>query len=247
MRISWKEFKAIASDDVEADGAYIYRGQSDSTWPLKSSLFRTDIANNASDVVGYVNHVLPQVQEPVEAWSGKSWNLADFHGLAEFLAYLQHYGFPTPLLDFSASPYVAAYCAFAGVDHFKPKSDEVAIYRFSRRLWMDKFNEKTDIANTSPTVSVLMPYIQGNHKLALQQGLFLWANTSDIEGHVKSYEEFEGQYLSKYTLSVTDRPRVIRELSLMGISAVQLDPSIESVCKKALEEIIGLTPMKNAP
>lgn len=219
MRISWKEFKAIASDDVEADGAYIYRGQSDSTWPLKSSLFRTDIANNASDVVGYVNHVLPQVQEPVEAWSGKSWNLADFHGLAEFLAYLQHYGFPTPLLDFSASPYVAPYFAFAGVDHFKPKSDEVAIYRFSRRLWMNKFNEKTGIANTSPTVKVLMPYIRGNHKLALQQGLFLWANTPDIEEHVKSHEEFEGQFLSKYTLSVTDRPRVIMELSLMGIRA----------------------------
>lgn len=92
-----------------------------------------------------------------------------------------------------------------------------------------------------------MPYIQGNHKLALQQGLFLWANTPDIEEHVKIHEEFESQYLSKYTLNVTDRPIVIRELSLMGISAVQLAPSIESVCKKALEDIIGLTPMKKTP
>jgi hypothetical protein len=30
----------------------------------------------------------------------------------------------------------------------------------------------------------------------------------------------------------------------MGISAVQLVPSIESVCKKAVEDLIGLVPME---
>lgn len=246
MRITWKEFKEIASDDVEKDGAYIYRGQSNSTWPLKSSLFRTDIVKNSSDIIEYVNYILPQVQEPVEAWSRQSWNLSDYHGLAEFLAYLQHNGFPTPLLDFSVSPYVAAHFAFVGVDHFDPKSDEASIYRFNQKLWGERFQEKTDIANVSPIVSVLRPYIRGNHKMALQQGLFLWANIPDVEMHIKAHEEFEGQYLSKYTLDVTERPRVIRELSLMGISAVQLNPSIESVCMKALEDIIRLNPMKRS-
>ncbi len=170
--------------------------------------------------------------------------MADYHGLAEFIAFLQHNGFPTPLLDFTASPYIAAYFAFEGIDHFDPKSDNVSIYRFNRRLWGKKFSDKTDIADTNPMVSFIKPYVRGNHKMALQQGSFLYANISDIETHIRGNEEFEGQYLSKYTIDVEERPRVIKELSLMGISAVQLSPSIESVCKKALEDVIGLIPMK---
>ena len=246
MHINWKKFKEIVSEDIEADDSYVYRGQSDATWSLTSSLFRTDIVTNPSNIIGYVNYILPKVQEPVEAWSDQSWNLADFHGLAEFIAFLQHNGFPTPLLDFAASPYIAAYFAFEGVNHFYPKSDSVSIYRFNRNLWSKKFPDKTDIADTNPKVSIIMPYIRGNKKMAIQQGLFLYANISDIEAHIRSHEEFEGQYLSKYTLAVDERPFVIKELSLMGISAVQLNPSIESVCKKALEDLIGLIPMRKS-
>jgi len=130
--IEWKKFKEIVSNDIEADGAFIYRGQSDAVWPLKSSLFRTDIVSNSSDIIDYVNYILPQVQEPVEAWLGKSWNLCDYHGLAEFIAYLQHNGFPTPLLDFTHSPFIAAYFAFEGVNHFDPNSEKVSIYRLEK-------------------------------------------------------------------------------------------------------------------
>lgn len=244
MNITWNKFKEIASGDVSEDGAYIYRGQSDAIWTLKSSLFRTDIVSKPSDMVGYVNYILPQVHEPVEAWSGRTWNLADFLGLAEFIAFLQHNGFPTPLLDFTASPYIAAYFAFEGIDHFDPKSDNVAIYRFNKRLWGNKFPDKTDIADTNPKVTIIKPYVRGNNKLALQQGLFLYANILDIEAHIHCHEEFEGQYLTKYIIDVEERPLVIKELSLMGISAVQLSPSIEAVCKKALEDVIGLIPMR---
>lgn len=244
MHINWKKFKEIASEDVEADGAYVYRGQCDATWSLISSLFRTDIVTDPSNIIGYVNYILPKVQEPVEAWSCQSWNLTDYHGLAEFIAFLQHNGFPTPLLDFTVSPYIAAYFAFKGVNHFDPKSENVSIYRFNRNLWGDKFPDKTDIADTNPKVSFMMPYIRGNNKMAIQQGVFLYSNIAYIEGYIRSQEEFEDQYLSKYTLDVTERPLVIKELSLMGISAVQLNPSIESVCKKALEDIIGLIPMR---
>jgi len=200
MHINWNKFKEIASSDVTEDGAYIYRGQKDATWPLKSSLFRTDIVLKASDIIGYVNYILPQVHEPVEAWTGQSWNLTNYHGLAEFISFLQHNGFPTPLLDFTVSPYIAAYFAFEGVNHFDPKSEEVSIYRFNKKLWGKKFPDKTDIADTNPRVSLLKPYVRGNHKMSLQQGLFLYSNVSDIEAYIHDHEEFEGQYLSKYTI-----------------------------------------------
>jgi len=73
------------------------------------------------------------------------------------------------------------------------------------------------------------------------------ANVQDIEQHIRSNEKNGKQFLTKYELDVRERPHVIRELALMGISAIQLTPSVEAVCKKAVEDLIGLVPMEPAP
>ncbi|WP_051040305.1 MULTISPECIES: hypothetical protein [Methylomicrobium] len=69
-------------------------------------------------------------------------------------------------------------------------------------------------------------------------------NVLDIEQHIRLNESEGRKFLTKYELDVRERPKVIRELSLMGISAVQLMPSVEAVCKKALEDLIGLVPIE---
>jgi hypothetical protein len=195
------------------------------------------------DLKSYADFVLPHVHEAVEAWVGRGWTLTDPLGLAEFLAFLQHNGFPTPLLDWTYSPYVAAYFAFESVNHFEPQTDRVAIYVLNQQAWGSAHDQVYDFADTSAHVSVLRPRIVGNHKLAVQQGCFTWSNVVDIEGYIKSHETEERRFLTKYTLDVRERPRVMRELSLMGMSAVQLMPSVEAVCKKALEDLIGLHPV----
>ena len=243
MEISWKEYKDIASEQIETAGSFIYRGQRDSNWTLVSTLMRTDLVWSLNDFQGYFNYVLPQVLEKVEAWEGRSWDLASQLGLAEFIAYLQHNGFPTPLLDWTYSPYVAAYFAFEGVDHFDPQSERISIYCFNQKSWAEKYKQEYDIAHDSAHVSFLRPRIVGNHKLALQQGCFIYSNVKDIEVHIRAHETETQKYLTKYTLAVSERPKIISELALMGISAVQLMPSIESVCKKALNDLIGLQPV----
>ncbi len=243
MKVSWDEYKSIVSKQISSDDAYVYRGQSDSSWALRSSIFRTGFVNNHKDLVGYFNYMLPMVQEQVEAWSGLSWDLSNQLSHAQFLAYLQHNGFPTPLLDFTNSPYIAAYFSFSEINHFSPQSEEVAIFAYNQKDWCTKYKQIYDINDPSFHASVLRPVIKGNHKLAIQQGLFLWSNVDNIENHIKQCEENPEQYLTKYTIDVRERPRVIKELSLMGVSAIQLAPSIESVCKKAIEDQIGLIPM----
>lgn len=243
MNITWKEFKAIASDQIEKGGDYIYRGQSDSTWSLISTLMRTDIVVSLSEFKGYFNILLPQVKEKVQAWEGRDWDLGSDLGLAEFTSYLQHNGFPTPLLDWTFSPYIAAYFAFEGVNHFEPQSENVSIYCFNYKEWGKKYKQEYDISHSINHVSVLQPRMVGNHKLSLQQGCFTLSNVMDIEQHIRAHETKENEFLNKYCLSVVERPKVIKELSLMGISAVQLIPSVESVCKKALNDIIGSNPI----
>ena len=243
MEITWKTFKELASDQIETEGSFIYRGQRDANWTLVSSLMRTDLVWSLNDFQGYFNYVLPMVMEKVQAWEGRDWNLSNELGLAEFVAYLQHNGFPTPLLDWTFSPYIAAYFAFESVDHFNPQCEQVAIYCFNQNAWSSKYKQEYDIAHNNNHVSILAPRIVGNHKLALQQGCFTFSNVRDVEVHILAHENDKENYLTKYYLSVEEKPKVIKELSLMGISAVQLIPTIESVCKKALNDLIGLQPI----
>ena len=244
MKISWSDFKAKASSDLESDGAVIYRGQRNASWGLTSPVHRTALVQNIPQLKGYSDFMLPRVHDALEAWVGRSWNLDNSFGLAEFLAFLQHNGFPTPLLDWTASPYIAAYFAFEGENHFDPQVENVAIFSFNQLAWTRAFQQRYDSSDFTPHVSVLRPRQVGNHKLAMQQGCFIVTNVKDIEGHIRANETDTQMFLTKYELDVRERPKVMRELDLMGISAIQLRPSVEAVCKKAVEDLIGLNPIE---
>lgn len=119
-----------------------------------------------------------------------------------------------------------------------------ATVRARCHLCLQSGGQVYDFADFTPHVSVLQPRQVGNHKLAVQQGCFTVTNVLDIEQHIRFNESEGRKFLTKYELDVRERPKVIRELSLMGISAVQLMPSVEAVCKKALEDLVGLVPME---
>ena len=81
----------------------------------------------------------------------------------------------------------------------------------------------------------------------LQQGVFWFTNHNEPENHIRGHEKESGTFLVKYILSVKERGVVIRDLELMGITAMQLSPCVESVCEKAFNAIssrmdVGKTP-----
>lgn len=83
---------------------------------------------------------MSRVKPEIETFTGKTWELSEWsepetdfgryfreHPSLTFMAHLRHCGFPSPILDWSRSPYVAAYFAFAKVQ----AGGDVAIYVFS--------------------------------------------------------------------------------------------------------------------
>lgn len=248
MKVTWEEYKRIVSEDIKTRKQYIYRGQSDASWMLQTSIHRTKQVRTPEDFKAYFHYVIPQIQEQVEAWDGHHRDLTDPQQMGQFIAFLQHNGFPTPLLDWSFSPYVAAYFAFEGVNHFEPSADEVAIYSFDQYQWVNTFKQiyLYDDDNEGH-VTILRPTFRNNHKQMLQQGVFWFTNCSNPEAHVRLNEKDGNTYLRKFTLSVSERSDVMVDLELMGVTAMQLAPGIESVCKKAFETICNKIPVGSPP
>jgi hypothetical protein len=113
----------------------LFRGQADQSWPLVTTLER--FSTKAWSVKGY-HRLLVSVAPAVVSLTSKEWDVGQdgvidekYNGPPpgyEFMIYLRHNGFPSPLLDWSRSPYVAAFFAFAP----RPQStcETIAIYAF---------------------------------------------------------------------------------------------------------------------
>lgn len=251
MEITWNRYKEIVGLEINDRKSFIYRGQSDSRWTLTTSLHRTKQLTSLEDFLYYFQNIIPEAQEQVEAWDGTRRDLSNPLEMSQFLAFMQHNGFPTPLLDWTFSPYIAAYFAFEGVNQFDPQSNEVAIYSFDQQAWFDTYNPINNFDDPTPHVTLLRPTFRGNHKQMLQQGVFWFTNCLDPESHILNNEKENLSFLHKYTISVKERPNIMRDLELMGITAMQLNPGIESVCKKAFESVktrlgVGPTPFERA-
>ena len=146
----------------------LFRGLADQSWGLKTTLERySGREYTREDYFNIIRAVLPAAQ----SFTGKSWNLGgDFveddsaylppQGY-EFMIYLRHHGFPSPLLDWTLSPYVAAFFAFRS--KMACAAQNVAIYSYieyagGAKMWTD-----------GPAVFVIGNYVTTDRRHHIQQ------------------------------------------------------------------------------
>lgn len=122
-------------------GRMVYRGQKRASWPLVSTLDRLSgnqhAFNRALLECHFLVSMLRGIQTDLSLFcreEGASLHLS--LPLRAYLPVAQHYGVPTPLLDFTADPAVAAY--FASRDSEDVPDDEAVIYCYQISSLMKK-------------------------------------------------------------------------------------------------------------
>lgn len=239
---SWSEFKSkVDSFQLE----WIYRGQARASWTLASSLERSPSLLDLN----------PEIENAFIAEYRKA--IGSFRDCSEvpettleWLALLQHHGTPTRLIDFSLSPYVAAYFAFQE-EHNDP-SEPVAIWcvnrirfyqaalyylesKFDTVKWITRnylySTTAFEILFPERDVDCVMPFDLGraNQRQLAQQAVFLAAmNPHKTLTEQLKFLDYQGKpIMTKLTIPRRDRSGALRDLMKMNITHATLFPGID--------------------
>jgi hypothetical protein len=230
--LSWTDYKNWVSNLAKGKMSYYCRGHANETWQLQTS-FHREAAKYGTTLSQYLDTILPEVHYHISAVRDEIIDLRKEEEFGAFLALIQHHGFPTPLLDWTLSPYVAAYFAFREVNDQFPGSDNVKIYIFDYIEWTKSFQQPLNIRDMNVQyVSVLRPYARFNKRIIAQQGAFTVTNVSDMEAYLMSRSaDVNKTFLYTAFISVKEKPHIMRELTLMGINEMTLFPSVGGICR----------------
>jgi hypothetical protein len=159
-----------------------------------------------------------------------------------FYTLVQHHGYPTPLLDWTYSGYVAAYFAYRNLSRDNRTADhKVRIIVLDAQLWRNNFPQLQKIVPAKRHFSLFHPLAINNPRLVPQQALLTISNVDDIEGYIAEGEGLKGKtYLYAIDLPGSERRHVLQQLSMMGITAGSLFPGLDGACEQLREQLFDL-------
>ncbi len=213
---------------------YIFRGQC-SPYKLVSAFHRTWrndlhtwIADDTSRLFGAVAEKL---NYPLQ--------IGNMQHNAAIWSILQHHGYPTPMLDWSFSPFVAAYFAFQNAHPSDGHSPRIFI--FDQVGWNARYGKAQFIVDAAPDQLVVIESMAvANPRHGPQQAVSTVTNIADIEAFIRRREEEDGaSYLTVCDLPADSRPQIMRELELMGITYGSLFPGLDGICRDMRDRLFA--------
>jgi hypothetical protein len=183
---------------------------------------------------------IPALHRALSAQTKHVFNLSDALQNGAFWNLIQHHGYPTPLLDWSQSPFVAAFFAFRAARNRRSDGESVRIFMFDRNAWCSAYNQLQKVAPAKPHFSILEALAIENQRALPQQALSSITNVDDIETYIRFREtERATRYLQVFDLPHAERESVLRELGMMGITGGSLFPGLDGACEELRARFFG--------
>jgi hypothetical protein len=234
-----KETKSLQESGSSLVSHPLFRGVSDSEYHLESTLDRLKKEETLPDYI----QTIKVVNKHVETCTGKKWylkksiNYVEFELPAyEFMTYLRHNGFPSPLTDWTRSPYIAAFFAFRDIFSKAEQKKHVSIF-----VYREFCGHGKGWIGSEPHIHLIGPTIATDPKHYLQQSEYLFCvknknlwgkknNDNWVFANFEDVKEKDGQdILIKYDLPISEQEKVLRRLDVMNITAYSLFNSESSL------------------
>lgn len=229
---TWEEYKSNIDGVINAYKNVIFRGVSSNSYRLRTAFHR----KGRRDLYRYTEHI-PELSRAIGAVTGRRYDLNNDRDYAALLYLAQHHGYPTPLLDWTESPYVAAFFAFRNASRRDEKY--VRIFALDAQILYD-VKVRPNIAATGPMIAAL-PHIDvmDNPRAIPQQSVVTFSNIFEIEAFIDALDARrmgEKTPILKIDILCAERDKVMRELKVMGITAASLFPGLDGVCESLREK-----------
>jgi hypothetical protein len=172
---NWQDFLQRLSE-IEPRRQLLFRGHADSRWHLWTTLERRSDSVSVADYFRVIRRVKPQIEsitgdrfelpseprinELLEGHDRFSRVLSagEFPGYSYFI-HLRRHGFPSPLLDWTRSPYIAAFFAF--------QRELEGVRKCSIYVWREGSIRTSGVG--LPELTRLGPYVPTHRRHVLQQ------------------------------------------------------------------------------
>lgn len=232
----WREYCRIVDERCTRQQALLFRGQADPSWRLASVwerfLFEKQQAGEARDARQVRDRKLEAFKEQCHA-GGHSLPDSD----VECWAVGRHLGLVTPLLDWTSSPYVAAF--FAWLTRYEIDNPDLAFWGAVPQNWGQQAVAVWELRNVEHlTIEGEFEWITGvsadANRQRAQQGTFTMLDHpeyADLETYLGARDR--GNHLTKYELSGQAFKAAFIDLARRSINYTTLFPDLTGAAKQA--------------
>lgn len=235
-------------DKYPLSQTFLFRGQSNKDWPIASSLERIGLSSILFEkyytLTDYlkteINSFGRKFERKCKFPKGYDYDFSDYNRISfnqfpelEYLTYLRHHGFPSPLIDFSKSEYVALF--FACEDAlFSKNSSNGCVFVFQNQLWEFMGTNMTEIHEIGHYIETDQRHIsqQSEYLVACRYNDNAWSFVPFESVDFMQNQCVESNSFLKIEIPASKKINMLKELSKMNINHFTLYRDEDSLMKK---------------